>query len=310
MDVPMTHPVSQPKRADLVWLSNTVGRAGRRVGRPGPLWLGGLAYSFLSFGWTFGLVLAVPFVSRLNPRQDWLVWMQGKAGGLLGLVTDSNTAGILITLPLVLAFARLASGLTRVAPAPIWDRIASARGRARPVLRDIWRRGRGVSVSTGLLWLQVLLMMALLAATLILPAWAVLRLLGFEGWSTLTAVLSGAAAAMTLVYGFLLGILFQLALHSLMHNRRGIGSALLHAWRLARNDPGATIRATAMDAGVQLVATIGKWLSLALAGLGEGLLPLVIVLYLLIASGFGCIRCLYWADIYEEFGGQSTAPIA
>ncbi len=310
MDVPLTLPTPQVKRADLAWLSNTLGRAGRRVGRPGPIWLGGLAYSFLSFGWTFGLVLAVPFVSRLDPRQEWLVRLGRATGGLLGLVTSNNTTLILLMLPIILAFARLAGGLTRLAPPEVWDRVARSKNRSRPVLRDAWRHGRSVSISTGLLWLQVVLMMALLAATLILPAWGVLRIFGFEEWSTLTAVLSGAAAAMTLVYGFLLGILFQLALHSLMHNRRGIGSALLHAWRLARNDPGATIRATAMDAGFQLV----KWIVLVALGIAEslaqGLAPLVVMAVLLVYAGFGCIRCLYWSEVYEEFGGQSTAPEA
>lgn len=310
MDVPLTLPTPQAKRADLAWLSNTLGRSGRRAGRPGPIWLGGLAYSFLSFGWTFGLVLAVPFVSRLNPRQEWLVELRRATDDLLGLVTSNNTTLVLFMLPIILAVARLAGGLTRLAPPEVWKQVAQSKNRPRPVLRDAWRRGRGVSISTGLLWLQVVLMMALLAATLILPAWAVLKMLGFEEWSTLTAVLSGAAAAMTLVYGFLLGILFQLALHSLMHNRRGIGSALLHAWRLARNDPGATIRATAMDAGFQLA----KWMALGLLGvarnLGQGLAPFILVVYLLVLAGFGCVRCLYWSEVYEEFGGQSTAPEA
>ena len=50
-----------------------------------------------------------------------------------------------------------------------------------------------------------------------------------------------------LAYAIVLMVLNQLALHSLAHNRRGVASALTHAWRLIRSSPWSALRATVVD---------------------------------------------------------------
>ena len=111
---------------------------------------------------------------------------------------------------------------------------------------------------------------------------------------------------MMLVYSFLLSILFQIALHSLVQNRRGVGSSLLHAWRIAKNDPMATARATLVDAVLCLtiiaIHLVGS-LSLRIEILG---IPLIVVFVLIVDSFAGCTRCAYWARAYQALGGIST----
>lgn len=298
---------SAPRRADLGWLAETLGQAGRRAGRPGGFWLAGIAYHFLSFGWAFGVVLAMPMVDQFAPDMPWRRLAELTGGSLLSRVALGGWLGWIMILPLALAMFRVAGGLARVAPLERWQTAAQESRRAHPRLRRILREGRGTTRAAGLLWLQVLLMMALATAALVLPAWAVLSNMGFSGWSPLSAVVTGLAVALASLYGFLLGILFQLALHSMVRNRRGVGSALLHAWRLVRNDPAAAARAATMDAVLQFVATIG----LVAAGLvGQFIPQLVPASFLaqaMIYACTGCVRCLYWSRVYEELGGLSTA---
>jgi hypothetical protein len=109
------------------------------------------------------------------------------------------------------------------------------------------------------------------------------------------------------IYGFLLSVLFQLSLHSLVRNRRGVGSALLHAWRIARNDPFATTRAVLVDAVlyVTVLAVHGVvWLAWSLSG--ELVLLLLVPLSLCIEAIVGGTRCAYWSSAYEGLGGIST----
>ena len=53
--------------------------------------------------------------------------------------------------------------------------------------------------------------------------------------------------AVVLAYAIILQVVNQLALHSLAHNRRGVASALTHAWRLVRGSPWGALRATIGD---------------------------------------------------------------
>ncbi|MFT7679969.1 MAG: hypothetical protein ACI8QC_003974 [Planctomycetota bacterium] len=270
--------------------------------------MAGIAYHFLSFGWAFGVVLAMPMVDQFAPDMPWGRVAELTGGSLLSHVALGGQAGWIMILPLAIAMFRAAGGLARLAPLERWQTAAQESGRDHPRMRRIMREGKGTTRAAGLLWLQVLLMMGLATAALVLPAWAVLSTMGFSGWSPLSAVVTGLAVALTSFYGFLLGILFQLALHSMVRNRRGVGSALLHAWRLVRNDPGAAIRAATMDAVLQLVASLG----LVTVGFLGGLIPpLSLASFLcqaMIYACTGCIRCLYWSRVYEEFGGLSTAP--
>lgn len=297
---------SAPRRADLAWLAETLRLAGRRAGHPGSFWLAGVAYHFLSFGWAFGVVLAMPMVDQFAPDVAWERFAELTGGSLLSHVA-LHGRGWIVILPLALAMFRVAGGLARVAPLERWQTAAQKSGRTHPRMRHILNEGKGTTLPAGLLWLHVLLMMGLASAALVLPAWAVLSNMGFSGWSPLSAVVTGLAVALTSFYGFLLGILFQLALHSMVRNRRGVGSALLHAWRLVRNDPGAAVRAATMDAVLQFVASIGL-VAAGLVGLYIPQLGLACFLaQAMVYACTGCVRCLYWSRVYEELGGLSTA---
>ena len=110
--------------------------------------------------------------------------------------------------------------------------------------------------------------------------------------------------AFLLFYLLLLNLLFQIALHSLAQNRRGAASALTHAWRIAKNDPWATARATLVDfllyATVLLIA-----FSLSAVLVMTCLIPVAMAL-LLATSGFlGVTRACYWARAYRALGGLS-----
>ena len=305
--MPLSSPTQPHQRAHFGWLADSLRSAGLRSGRPGTLWLAGFAYHFLSFGWTFGLILALPFLGSMGFSFGEQVALQWGSNGLLLTVSSNSGLGIVLLAPIALAMARAASGMARLAPKDRWDHAYPTQ--QGPRLRHAWREGKGGAFAATLLWLQVWLMMGLLASILILPLWTVLASFNLHHWSNITAAFMGAAVAITMVYGFLLSILFQLALHSLVRNRRGVGSALLHAWRLVRNDPQAAIRATAMDAVLQLVSNA---LSSAVYFLNANLHPVhlvTILAYTMISGCLGCVRCLYWSQVYEELGGLTTAPL-
>jgi hypothetical protein len=130
------------------------------------------------------------------------------------------------------------------------------------------------------------------------PVYAVHRVL-FVG-----LVLSPIVAIL-LIYWLAISVLMQLALHSLAHNRRGVGSALLHAWRILRHDVAATARAILVD--VLLFLTI-----VAIWRMVDGLigdLPgggwLTQLLKLLLVGFAGVARAGYWARAYRALGGLS-----
>ena len=104
----------------------------------------------------------------------------------------------------------------------------------------------------------------------------------------------------------MLSVLFQLALHSLAQNRRGAASALQHAWRIARNDPAATARATAVDAVLYftiLSLVVGLKAVQHALSLPEILLSIP---YLVLVGFGGCARCAFWARAYQSLGGIRT----
>src|SRR5205814_146529 len=74
---------------------------------------------------------------------------------------------------------------------------------------------------------------------------------GLDAHDPLKLLLVGLALGPIVVlfasYLLAISILSQLALQSLAHNRRGVGSALLHGWRIMRHDAWATARAVLVD---------------------------------------------------------------
>ena len=291
--------------------------AARRAGRPGAIWLSGIAYQSVVLGWTFGAVVAGPLLREsllalgLRRMQEAVPVKFHPLPGMADLLTwvqRNGVGAILLSAPMILVAFRLAAGLARLSSTERWEQ---ARGERRtPRLRLAWREGKGLTLSSLAVWLQFLLMM--FGATLVFvgPAQLFLNFVELDAQNPLTAILSGVMVALLLVYSFLLSILFQLALHSLVQNRRGVGSALLHAWRIAKNEPMATVRATAADAVLYftvLLIEVGLFLSLGwLQATAWLLVPCVLGLI-----GFaGCTRCAFWASAYQSLGGLSTVDDA
>ena len=121
---------------------------------------------------------------------------------------------------------------------------------------------------------------------------------------TLSPVLVGLIApvlVLVLGYAIILQVLNQLALHSLAHNRRGVASALTHAWRLVRASPWSALRATLVD-------LLLFFLVLFVQGVLESLLPGFIgwVLFCCVVGFAGVTRAGYWARTYTGLGGLAT----
>lgn len=298
--------------------SSNLNRASRRMAfalreacRPGTAWIPALVYQNLNLGWAFSVVIGFPLlVAALPDVQQVLgplrLGMEQPYGEMRDFLLANRTTGTLMTLFLAPVLFRLLAGFAGSFAQP-----RDRDGRQRPTLGSSWREGRGLAFSTAGLWFQVILM--LLGAVLLFsgPTSVLLRFLPFPAETLPGVVLIGMCVALVLLYGFVLTVLFQLGLHSLVRNRRGVGSALLHSWRIAKQDPVATTRAALVDF-LMLVGAFVAWLTLSvsselattvLPGLVDWLLDLVELALVAIA---GHARCAYWSRTYEILGGLAT----
>lgn len=264
----------------------------RRAGMPGMIWFAGLLYPSVSIGlaavWVRKMadVFHTFFEGFLGWGESWRVFM----------------------LPLVFVFLRLTVGLARISTPEAWD---EARGkRLAPALRRVWRAGRGLAFSAFGLLLGLTLLMFGTIAIATEPAKYVLAQFNEATGSVelvsflLMGLLLGPLLALVTLYTALFSVLTQLALHSLIQNRRGMASALIHAWRIARNDPWATGRAIIVDAMLTVSVVL---LSLASSGAlqlasFEGLAGAA---WMALAGFAGVARAGYWALVYRELGGLS-----
>jgi len=285
----------------------------RQMGRPSALWIAGFGYQSLSLGWTLWAAVALPVIAKALPQ------LGGKRpfADLFALhslldplvLFDRHPLLPVAWLPVILVCFRLVVGLAAVSPAATW-REASGAGRA-PRLRTVLRRGRGLVLPALGLWIQVVLLMFVAALVFVGPTQLLFDVLDSDLLVPLRVLVTGLMVALTLFYGFLLSIVFQLALHSMVQNRRGVGSALLHAWRVARNDPLATVRATLVDA-MLYGATVAVYFAtymvvVVIAHLrAEALWALVVPFLFVVDALAGCTRCAYWARAYRALGGIST----
>jgi hypothetical protein len=249
---------------------SSLAEAARRAAYPSWLWLAGLAYPTLSVSLFIG----------------WDV--------VLGLRVPGDVAASSLYLPLVFfPIFRLIPGLARVSSPAFWEG-ALAAGR-RPGWRSTWRAGRGLLRSSLALWLQVAALEALvLALSFGLFDWA-----AEHATTPVAVVIGGPVLLMMVCYALVLSVLYQLALHSLAQNRRGVASALQHAWRLARNDPWALVRATFVDLELSLVVFgLARLIS---NRTDEAKAEVLLVAVLL--GWIGVTRAGYWARTYRALGG-------
>ncbi|MCY2960876.1 MAG: hypothetical protein NTY35_11990 [Planctomycetota bacterium] len=304
---------SEPERFGLPRAVDALGEAARQAGRPGFVWLAGLFYPSVGIG--IGGIWDGPV--KLMPGDPGVT--------IVGLDTSPQLASVLdflvrayvplFALPFIavlfLPLFRLVAGLAKVGSAEAWQ--LAAEGRRNPRLRSLWKLGEGLTFATYGLWLQLVLMQILAFVVLLLPIIAATRHLGLATEADRIAVLLGIGVLVgpfILVFGLYmlaLSVLGQLGLQSLAENRRGVSSALLHAWRIMRQDPRATARAVVAELVLLVVALIAVR---AFAGI-VGQFPLsdtLVVFFQLALMGFaGVVRAGYWARAYRALGGLTPA---
>jgi hypothetical protein len=268
----------------------------RQAGRPGLVWLVGFLYPSL----TFGIVRAPIELSDDAGIRALMVGGSPLAARLLA----ATCMGVCIGLFFFPVF-RLVAGLARVSPPEAWREACA--GRRTPRLRALWKSGSGMTLSTLGLWLQLTVMVAGALLLILLPAEMATRtLVAAEGtpetmrW-ILAALLIGPLVLFFACYALAVAVLCQLALHSLAHNRRGVGSALLHGWRIMRHDPWATARAVLVDL-VLTLSVLALWWILSWIVHAEWI---GVVLFVLLTGFAGVARSGYWARAYRALGGLS-----
>ena len=299
----------------------------RAAGHPGWLWLAGMLYPTLTLGLDLGWDGLLTLSTKVENFQekvglDWggvkeatspldLLWRSAQASPLFAL-------GLIAFIPIVglcmLPFFRIVAGLVRIAPPSAWN--AACEGHRIPRLHTAWAAGKGMTRSMFALWIQVALMTSGALLALGLPAAGVLALADpgrGEPYQLrhvlLLAALIGPMLCLLVPYALALSVMNQLAMHSLAHNRRGVSSALLHAWRIMRNDPWATGRAILVDV-ILFVLMITAWrvlsgpIELVLGQSATGRVLAHAVQYLLIGIA-GVTRAGYWARAYRALGGLS-----
>lgn len=304
---------AQEDRWSLSRAIDALGDSAKQAGHPGWIWIAGLFYPSLSLG----LELGARHSLEGSPIAHMSAWAWSSLRHDPAAAADGRIplpAVVVLTMFGMLAigfvfwpFYRLVAGLARIAHPPAWR--AACEGRSRPELRATWRAGKGLTLAAVGLWMQMTLLFGVALFVFSIPLTALVSSLDLSTGETgdlfvLGAVL-GPLIAILVMYMMALAVLLQLALHSLVHNRRGVGSALIHAWRIARNDAWATARTILVDLVLMLsILALWKMAEGPIYALPGGTtLGWVVQLPLL---GFaGVTRAGYWARAYRALGGLS-----
>jgi len=288
-----------------------LGEAARRAARPGWIWVAGLLYPSIALLPMGAAKLFVFDAAGESPDVHFGGGdiRTGIALASLGLVAMAGSALVL------LLYSRLNAGLARLAPKSVWALVRGANG--RPGLRDCWAAGSGSTLSVFGLRLAIDLLRYTVLLMMILPAlftWGVFDSLSAQAPGAIVlALFALPALAVLLIYNLLLSMLLQLALHSVVHNRRGVASALQHAWSILRQDPWAGGRALTGEILLALIALLAEAAIIALVLTASSIFgvlatPLELTLWaaLLCLGGLiGVTRACYWATAYRALGGLS-----
>lgn len=311
---------SPDERLSLARAVDALADAARRAGRPSVLWIVGIAYPSLNLNFDLVggvLALAEQFSGIELPGAGQMGgFVRLFAPGLQGVAVDvhgsDELGSVLGLLPLVLLLCRPIVGLAKVSD-PLYTEStvelepASGSGvqTARSVrLRRVWQEGKGQALVAFGLWGVLLLLLFGAMLVLIGPVVAFLKLFGLARFPELSAGLILPALLLVLAYAAVLMVLNQLALHSLAHNRRGVASALTHAWRLVRASPLGALRATLVDFVLFLCVLLA---SSIFAHTLFGGTPLGTFIALGLSGFAGVTRAGFWARTYRALGGLSSA---
>lgn len=262
----------------------------------------GLAFEISGLAWAFGAFAGFCALSHAFRGAASSAAAEG-AGALsvtswfdvARIVNEPPTAEAMLwiavaAIPLAHVSSRLGAGLARGA--------AEAGPRPHRILRA-WRRGGPVQLSALGLWILIAGMMASATVVLFTP----LALL--SGYATTHEVLafphvllSGLGVAFAIAYGAGLGSVHELAYASLVRNERGVGSAVLHAWRLIRNR-----RVTSRQLSFAEVSTRVAVIAAAVA-VGRHAAPWAGVVTLVVLGAIaGGVRAQAWSITYGRLGG-------
>jgi hypothetical protein len=214
-------------------------------------------------------------------------------------LTSAKESALVLFSPLFFPpLFRIIAGVARVASPMLWQSAGGARG--RPRFGDAWREGRGLTWASLILWAEL----ALLELGVISLGWAVFQAFGGTEPGAVAYLVGGPILLVFASYALVVSVLYQLAVHSLAQNRRGVVSALQHAWRLARHDPWAVARAALVDAGYSLVVFGLSWAgrhATLLLGPFHG--PVDALIQVVLFGITGATRAGYWARAYRALGG-------
>jgi hypothetical protein len=273
--------------------------------RPSALWIAGLM--FPSVGLSFyglqyvlrllGNVADVPVFEALIERESlWLPWSPSAILNVFSFDYSQAGAGARLVASLTMLLCvlplgcRLSAALARVADEPHWKE--AAQNRRAPSLRDAWRHSRGMTLEIFGLWLCLQGLLFGCFGLVMGPILLLVNQLHLELLGNFLLIPLALPLLLIFLYASVLGALNQLALPSLVFNRRGPASALTHAWRLVRSDPWAVTRAMLIDLALQIV--------LFRMNPGEGKWDIFLALMFGIT---GVARACYWARVYTELGG-------
>ncbi len=311
---------SPADRFSLARAVDALADAARHAGSPGLIWLVGVLYPSLNLNVDLvrGVLALVerasgielpysgdvgPIVTLFAPRLPAIEFDQGGPGLLFVF--------LLCLLP-ILGIYRLIVGLAKVSdPTGVAGSGSSeahgGKRRALAPLRRVWSEGRGLALVAFGLWAMLLLLLFGAMLFLIGPVVALVKVLGLARLSPLFAGLLVPVLLLILAYASVLMVLNQLALHSLAHNRRGVASALTHAWRLVRASPMDALRATLVDFALFLsIVAVNLVLSNVLLA-PRAFAGLAALIALLLYGFAGVTRAGFWARTYRALGGLSSA---
>ena len=277
--------------------------SGRWAGRPGLVWFAGIFYPSMMinieavrtlvsiFELALGRDLALPFFTgerALSLPLSPIVPIHPESPGELLLMT-------LVWIVPALIMYRLNVGLAVVA--------APDAAREDRTLIAVWRAGRGLGFTAFAMWLTLIGLLVGVMGFLFGPTVLLIHTFGLDEAPGLLALLVLPVMLLILGYGFVLLVLHMLALQSLAQNRRGVGSALTHAWRLIRGEPWGVVRASLVDLSLHLVVFVVSTAgTLALSYTFLGYLSGATLQVLLLGAA-GTTRAAFWARTYRGLGG-------
>ncbi len=254
--------------------------------------LAGMAYELSGLAWALGGAAALTSLAALAGDPELVSEAVGSGLPIPGPLVATGL--FLAALPLLLVCSRVGGGAARLSIDPDPERPTT-------LLRS-WAEGKSVQTSAAAIWIQIFGMMACGTFVLLGPIVALTVIVGPETLGPFGVVLSGLALVLTLAYAAELGALHQLALASLVRHDRGVGSAVLHGWRLMRARPEHMRRLAAAEFALRALILFAASFAGYLAGGPWGLAQLA-----LLASLVGSVRCRAWSLIYPRLGGLTVA---